>query len=124
MLIEFVRAVFGGDGFTEPVKVSVQDPLPTQPLGVPTVARQLALGEASSAVALSDGCARISIRATVAGYYLVAADDELVADDTAHYIGAGERLDIALPPSDADNAVYIAAIGDGADGTLYISELG
>lgn len=93
------------------------------PLGVPTVARQLAVTATSASVALTAGCRRISIRARGCDMrYVVGTGAQTANASTSHFIGQDERLDIAVPES-----ATVAAIRESAatvNGSLAITELG
>ena len=95
---------------------------PVEPLGTPSIARQVAVTIASANQALTATCRRISIRARTSDMrYSVGAVAQTASATTSHFIGADERLDIAVPLS-----AHIAVIRDStatADGTLCISEL-
>ena len=96
--------------------------LPTEILGQPSVAWQLAVTTASASQALTTTCRRISIRARGCDMrYVVGTGAQTASATTSHFIGQDERLDIAVPA----NAV-IAAIRESAataNGSLAISEL-
>lgn len=91
--------------------------MPVDSLASLGVARSVAMGAASANVALTTTTRRVSIHATVAGFYAVGTGAQN-ASATSHYIGAGERLDFDVAAN-----TQIAAIRASADGTLYISEL-
>jgi hypothetical protein len=91
--------------------------LPVDTLAGIGVARLIAMGATSVNLALSTTTRRVSIHATVAGFYAVGTGAQ-TASATTHYIGAGERLDFDVAAN-----TQIAAIRATADGTLYISEL-
>lgn len=104
------------------IKNDSGSPVPTEPLGIPTISRQLTVTSTSSSVNLTTTCKRISIRARSAPMRFVVGTGSQTATTTSHFIGQDERLDLAIPL----NGV-IAAIRDTAatsDGTLTISELG
>jgi hypothetical protein len=92
--------------------------LPVDTLATLGTARLVAMGAASANVALTAGARRVSIHATVAGFYAVGAGAQ-TATTSSHYIGAGERLDFDVAASS-----QIAALrGGSVDGVLYITEL-
>ena len=91
--------------------------LPVDTLAGIGVARLIAMGATSVNLALTSTTRRISIHATVAGFYAVGTGAQ-TASSTTHYIGAGERLDFDVLANS-----QIAAIRSSTDGTLYISEL-
>ncbi len=99
------------------------DPVPTEPLGTPTVARQLSVTTASASVALTTTCKRVSIRARGCDMrYVVGVGAQTANSTSSHFIAADERLDIAVPLG-----ATIAAIRESAatvNGSLAISELG
>lgn len=102
--------------------VSNTNRLPTEILGQPSVAWQLAVTTASASQALTSTCRRISIRARGCDMrYVVGTGAQTASATTSHFIGQDERLDIAVPA----NAV-IAAIRESAataNGSLAITEL-
>ena len=93
-----------------------------EPLGQPSVARQVTVTVASANQALTATCRRISIRARTSDMrYSVGAVAQTASATTSHFIGVDERLDIAVPLN-----AHIAVIRDSTatiDGTLCISEL-
>jgi hypothetical protein len=92
------------------------------PLGIPRVARQLAVSGTSAHVALSSNCTRLSIMAIGgACRYTWAATIPTASATTDHYIAEGERLDIAVEPGSTIAA--IRATGSSAT-ALEITELG
>jgi hypothetical protein len=81
--------------------------------------RTIAVGAASVNLALTSTCRYISI-ITGAGthiHYSIGTTAQ-TATATSHYLKAGERLFLAVPPN-----ANIAAIQGSASGTLFISEL-
>lgn len=88
-------------------------------LGIPGVARQIAVGASSVNTALSVGCRRISIHARGADMRFSIGSAAQTASATSHFIAAGERLDLALPAT--PNLAVIRA--GAADGTLEVTEL-
>jgi hypothetical protein len=111
------------DGPNGPQPASKEKPLPTDPLGMPTVARQLAVTATTASVTLTETCRRISIRARGADMrYVVGVGAQTANASTSHFIGQDERLDIAVPAG-----ATIAAIRESAatvNGSLAITELG
>jgi hypothetical protein len=75
------------------------------------------MGSSSANVALTTTVRRVSIHATVAGFYAIGTGAQTASSST-HYIGAGERLDLDVAANSE-----IAAIRATSDGTLYITEL-
>ena len=104
------------------IKNDSGNPVPTEPLGIPSVARQLAVTATSASVALTTTCKRISIRARGADMrYVVGTGAQTANATTSHFIGQDERLDIAVPLG-----ATIAAIRESAataNGSLAITEL-
>lgn len=102
--------------------VSNTNRLPTEILGQPSVARQLAVGTASASEVLTPTCRRISIRARGCDMrYVVGTGTQTANAATSHFIGQDERLDIAVPAG-----ATIAAIretGATQNGSLAITEL-
>ena len=96
--------------------------VPTEPLGIPTVARQLAVTTTSASVVLTNTCKRISIRARNCDMRYVVGVGSISADaTTSHFIAQDERLDIAIPLG-----ASIAAIRESSatvNGSLAITEL-
>jgi hypothetical protein len=96
--------------------------VPTEPLGIPGVARQLTATATSANTALTAACRRISMFARGSDIrYAVGATSQTANASTSHYIAVGERIDIAVPVS-----ANIAVIRDTAavsNGTLCITEL-
>ena len=93
-----------------------------EPLGVPTVARQLTATATSANTTLTANISRISIRARGCDIrYVVGVGAQTANASTSHLIANGERLDIAVPP--AANIAVIRETGASVDGTLEVSEL-
>ena len=117
MLVEFINRLRKTSG------VSTDSPLPTDPLGIPTVAYQLAVTATSASRVLTASVRRISIRARGCDMrYVVGVGAQTANAATSHFIAADERLDIAVLEGST-----IAAIRESAatvNGTLAISELG
>jgi len=94
----------------------------SEPLGQPSIARQLTVTVSSESQALTTTCRRASITAVgCAMRYVISTGSPTASATTSHYIADGERLDVACPAS-----CVIAAIRDdgaAADGVLHISEL-
>jgi len=110
-----VKVSWGVDGSA--VDASATNPLPVDTLAALGVSRLVAMGATSPNLALTTTTRRVSIHATVAGFFAVGTGAQ-TASSTSHYIGAGERLDFDVAAS-----TQIAAIRSTTDGTLYISEL-
>jgi hypothetical protein len=92
-----------------------------EPLGKPTVARQLTATSSTQVTALTVGCQRFSMYASGADIrYEVSTNSAATADGaTSHLIATGERLDLRCEPGS-----YIARIRDAStDGVLEITEL-
>lgn len=104
------------------IKNDVGNPVITENLGTPGVARQVTVTVASANTALTATVTRISIKARTCDMrFMVGAVAQAAAATTGHFIEAGERLDIAVPLN-----ANIAVIRDSAataDGTLCITEL-
>jgi hypothetical protein len=110
-MLRFIRRLTATS--TDAPYVGTDAPLPTDPLGRPTVAWTVATGTRQQ---LSATCRRISVRNTAdaaANYAL--GGSGVTASANSHDIGPGERLDIEVDPGE-----HIAAFG----GTLRVSELG
>lgn len=92
----------------------------SEPLGIPSVARQLAAGAASENTALTTTCRRISIFARGADIrYVIGSTSQTANASTSHFISTGERVDLRLPAT--PNIAVIRA--GGSDGTLELTEL-
>lgn len=95
---------------------------PIEPLGVPTVARQVSVTTTSASTNLTSTCKRISIRARFCDMRYEVGTGSLTANaSTSHYIAQDERLDIAVPLGSS-----IAVIRESAatvNGSLAITEL-
>ena len=89
-------------------------------LGVPSTARQLTAGSASSNTALTSTTQRISMRAVGADIrFSIGIGTQTANGNTSNFIANGERLDIAVPGN-----ANIAVIRDGTvNGTLELTEL-
>ena len=89
-------------------------------LGVPSVARQLVAGSASSNTALTSTTQRISMRAVGADIrFSIGAGAQTAHGDDSNFIANGERLDFAVPLG-----AQIAVVRDGTvNGTLELTEL-
>ena len=104
------------------IKNDLGNPVITENLGTPGVARQVTVTVASANTALTATVTRISIKARTCDMrFMVGAVAQAAAATTSHFIEAGERLDIAVPLN-----ANIAVIRDSAataNGTLFITEL-
>lgn len=93
-----------------------------EPLGVPTVSRQLAAGAASANTALTATCRRVSLKArTSDARFAIGVGAQTANATTSHFIEAGERLDFSVPAG-----AQIAVIRDAlaaVDGTVCVTEL-
>jgi hypothetical protein len=92
-----------------------------EPLGKPSVARQLAAGAATAVTALTVGCTRVSLYAAGADIRFEISNTSTQTADasTSHFIASGERLDFRCEPGS-----YIARIRDAStDGVLEVTEL-
>ena len=96
--------------------------VPTEPLGVPTVARQVSVTTTSASTTLTSTCKRISIRARFCDMRYVVGTGSPTADaSTSHFLAQDERLDIAVPLGSS-----IAVIRESlavSNGSLAITEL-
>ena len=90
-----------------------------EPLGIPGVARQLSATSTSTNTALTATVSRISLRAVGADIRYKIGSGTQTATATSHFIGNGERLDIAVPQN-ANIAVLRNAT---TNGTLELTEL-
>jgi hypothetical protein len=90
-----------------------------EPLGVPTVALSLQADTNANTVALTETCRRISMRAVGAACRYKIGTGYITATTSDHYIGAEERLDIAVPLG-----AYISVIRAGStNAVIEITEL-
>lgn len=93
-----------------------------EPLGIPTVSRQLSATTSSQNTALTSNVSRMSIRARLADIrYVIGVGAQTASATTSHFIANGERLDLAVP-----QGANIAIIRDTAatvDGVLNVTEL-
>jgi hypothetical protein len=90
-----------------------------EPLGLPSVARQITVNGTSSNTALTATCRRLSMRAIGADMRYAIGSSLQTASATSHFIANGERLDLAVPATP-----NIAVIRDaGTDGILELTEL-
>jgi hypothetical protein len=93
-----------------------------EPLGIPTVARQLTATATSANTTLTANVSRISIRARFADIrYVVGVGTQTANASTSHFIANGERLDIGVP-----FGASIGVIRDTAatvNGSLAVTEL-
>jgi hypothetical protein len=93
-----------------------------EPLGIPTVARQLAATTTSANTALTANISRISIRARGCDIrYAVGVGTQTANASTSHFIANGERLDIAVPFN--ANIAVIRESGATVNGSLAVTEL-
>ena len=93
-----------------------------EPLGQPTVARQLTATSTSQNTALSANVRRVSIRARTSDIrYQVGVGVQTANASTSHFIANGERLDIVVPLN--ANIAIIREIGASVDGSLAVTEL-
>ena len=104
------------------VVATAQGRMTTETLGVPTIARQLAVTATTASVALTATCRRISIKARGCDMrYVIGVGAQTANAATSHFIESGERLDLAVPAG-----ATIAAIRESAatsNGSLAITEL-
>jgi hypothetical protein len=91
-----------------------------EPNRQPGVARQLAAGSSSANTALTDTCARISIRAVTADIrYAIGTSSQTASASTSHFIAQNERLELVVPAG-----ANIGVIRDAStSGTLELTEL-
>ena len=78
-------------------KADQTDRLKGSGLKIPGVARQLAAGTSSANTALTNGCQRISIYATVDIRYSLGTTTQTANGNTSHFIKSGERLELDVP---------------------------
>ena len=90
-----------------------------EPLGLPSVARQITVNGTSSNTTLTATCRRLSMRAVGADMRYAIGSSTQTATASSHFIGQGERLDVALPVTP-----NLAVIRDAStDGVLEVTEL-
>ena len=108
--------------FTASVSNGLYSADAVEPLGIPSVARQLTAAATSANTTLTANISRISIRARFCDIrYVVGVGTQTANDSTSHFIANGERLDIAVP-----FGASIGVIRDSAatvNGSLAVSEL-
>jgi hypothetical protein len=93
-----------------------------EPLGVPSVARQLAATATSANTTLTANVSRISIRARFADIrYVVGVGTQTANASTSHFIANGERLDIGVPFGASIGVIRESAAT--VNGTLAVTEL-
>lgn len=91
-----------------------------EPLGIPSVARQLTAGSASASTALTSNVSRLSIRCRNAdARYVVGVGTQTANASTSHFIANGERIDIAVPQGASIGYIRAAT----TDAILEITEL-
>lgn len=90
-----------------------------EPLGIPSIARQLAAGATSANTVLTANITRISMRAVSADIRFSIGGAAQTATSTSHFIAQDERLDFAVPLG-----ANIAIIRNAStSGTLEVTEL-
>jgi hypothetical protein len=93
-----------------------------EPLGIPSVARQLTATASSQSTALTANVSRISIRARTCDIrYVVGVGTQTANASTSHFIANGERLDIAVPFGGSIGVIRDTAAS--VDGSLAVTEL-
>ena len=93
-----------------------------EPLGIPTVARQLTATATSANTTLTATISRISIRARGCDIrYVVGVGTQTANATTSHFIANGERLDIEV--SSGSSIGVIRDTGATVNGSLEVSEL-
>lgn len=104
------------------VPVAAGTGLATEPLGTPSVARQITVTTVSANVELTATVRRISIHARGCDIrFAVGVGAQTANAATSHFVAQNERLDFAVPAG-----AHIAAIRETtavANGTLCVSEL-
>lgn len=70
---------------------------PVEPLGEPSVARQVSASTTSVNTVLTATCRRLSMRSTADARYRIGSNAVQTALTTDHLLAAGERLDISIP---------------------------
>jgi hypothetical protein len=122
IVIEGIYSQSGQSDQQLPLQVDSTGRLETDPLGIPSVARQLAVTATSASIALTTTCRRISIRARGADMrYVVGTGAQTANASTSHFIAQDERLDIAVPLGATIAAIRESAAS--ANGSLAITEL-
>jgi hypothetical protein len=93
-----------------------------EPLGVPSVARQLTATNTSQSQALTSNVSRISIRARTSDIrYVVGVGTQTASATTSHFLANGERVDIAVPIGASIGRIRDS--GATVDGVLEVTEL-
>lgn len=90
-----------------------------EPLGVPGVARQQTATSTSQNIALTTSVTRCSLYARNADIRYLVGSTSQTASATSHFLGIGERIDIALPATPNIGVIRAGSV----DGVLEISEL-
>lgn len=116
-----------GEEGTVPVELSSEveirndegNAIPVEPLGIPTVARQLTVTDVSTSIALSLDCTRVSIYARSAAIRFVVGTGTQTATATSHFLDASNGMDFRVPLG-----ATLAAIRAGdTNAILEISEI-
>ena len=93
-----------------------------EPLGIPSVARQLTATATSASTTLTANISRISIRARSCDIrYVVGVGTQTANATTSHFIANGERLDIAVPFGASIGVIRESAAT--VNGSLAVTEL-
>ena len=95
------------------------NPIATEPLGIPSLARQISAISTSTNAVLTDGILRISMYASGASIRYSIGSSTQTATVSSHLIANGERLDVKLPAT--PNIAVLRA--NSTDGVLEITEL-
>lgn len=97
----------------------VGNPIPTEPLGLPTAARKVVVTSTAESVTITTGIKRISIKARSCDMRYSLTD--IANSDTGHFIESGERLDLRV--TSGSQLSVIREAGALSNGTLEITEL-
>jgi len=116
MILEFVRRLAGKDTAQ---LVTPADPLPTSPLRQLGAARNLAVGAASTSVALTADCTAISVSCVGCNARIRIGSGAQTAVTTDHRLVDSVPYDLAVAAGST-----VAVIAESGTGALAISELG
>ena len=87
--------------------------------GAPSVSVGATSARTSSAITAGERIGAVVSVTADTDCYIAVGDDTVTATTSDHRLNSGERREFVLPVGE----LYIAAIRDSADGTLWISEL-
>jgi hypothetical protein len=101
------------------IKNDEGSPIPVEPLGIPSVARQMTVTATSASITLTPTCTRISMYSRSGAIRFVVGTGAQTATSVSHFLDANNGMDIRVPLG-----ATIAAVRDGEiNAILEISEL-